>query len=157
MALTHLHRLKPDVEIILFGSGSIKAETLGFPATLLKVVPTIHDLAELYANADLGMVFSTTNPSLVPYEMMSSGCPVVDLNRPGNEYNYDNRRDIAFLADPEPEKMAAEVARLLDDRDELARRRAESLAFSATFPTEHEMAKRVEFLILNRMRQRGFV
>jgi len=155
MMLAQLHRRRPDLEIILFGSGAIEASSLDFPATLLKIVPTIEDLATMYANADLGIAFSTTNPSLVPYEMMASGCPVVDLDRPGNEYNYDDRRDIAFLADPIPERMAEQISDLLDRPDELASRRDMGLKFAATFPTEEQMARRVEQLIVERLMVRG--
>jgi glycosyltransferase involved in cell wall biosynthesis len=154
-ALAHLHRLRPDLHIVLYGSRELRHRTFEFPATVLEVVPTIQDLAALYANADLGMVFSTTNPSLVPYEMMASGCPVVDLDLPGADANYDNRRDIAFLADPSPTVMAEQLAGLLDRPAELADRRAKGLAFVAGFPTELEMARRVEELILRRVRRRS--
>lgn len=155
MALGYLHRLRPDLNIVLYGSREIRNRTLDFPATVLEVVPTLQDLAELYANADLGMVFSTTNPSLVPYEMMASGCPVVDLDLPGAESSYDNRRDIAFLADPSPAVMAEQLASLLNRPAELADRRAKGLAFVATFPTELEMARRVEELIVQRVRRQA--
>jgi len=155
MALAHVHRARPDLEIKLFGSSKAKEQHVDFPATYLDIVPTIHDLSEMYANADLGIVFSTTNPSLVPYEMMASGCPVVDLNRPGNEVNYDGRRDIAYLADPIPENMAMEIVSLLDDPAQLARRRKNGLDFAATFPSEEEMARRVEELIVNRIASLG--
>ena len=155
MALAHFHRRRPDVEIILFGSGAINRNTLDFPATLLEIVPTIEDLSAMYSNADLGIVFSTTNPSLVPYEMMASGCPVLDLDRPGNECNYEDRRDIAFLADPIPEMMASQLADLMQRPQELEARRAAGLDFARTFPTEEQMARRVEQLILERLMVRG--
>lgn len=155
MALAHVHRARPDLEIKLFGSSKAKEQHVDFPATYLDIVPTINDLSEMYANADLGVVFSTTNPSLVPYEMMASGCPVVDLNRPGNEVNYDGRRDIAYLADPIPEHMAREIVTLLDDPAQLARRRKNGLDFAASFPSEEEMARRVEELIVNRIASLG--
>lgn len=153
MALAFLHRMRPDVKITLFGSRELRHQTLDFPAAVLEIVPTIQDLADLYANADLGLVFSTTNPSLVPYEMMASGCPVLDLDLPGAETNYDNRRDIAFLADPSPLAMAEQIAALLDRPAELADRRAKGVAFVAGFPTELEMAKRVEELIVGRVKR----
>jgi glycosyltransferase involved in cell wall biosynthesis len=96
-------------------------------------------------------VFSTTNPSLVPYEMMACGLPVVDLNRPGNEVNYDGRYDIALLADPDPATMARQMAELLDNPSELELRRRNGLEYAASFPTEEEMGARVEQLILARL------
>lgn len=158
MALHEFHRIKPDYEILFFGSGSAKDHPQNYPVTYLDIVPTLQDLARLYATSAAGLVFSTTNPSLVPYEMMACGLPVVDLNRPGNEVNYDNRQDIALLADADPVRMAQDIAALLDDRHALTQRSVNGLEFSAAFPTEEEMARRVEQLIVNRLaRTRGKV
>ncbi|MBU6408567.1 MAG: glycosyltransferase family 4 protein, partial [Alphaproteobacteria bacterium] len=154
MALGHVHRARPNVEIIMFGSSKAKEQRVDFPATYLEVVPTIQDLAQMYANADVGLVFSTTNPSLVPYEMMACGCPVVDLRRPGNEVNYGDRTDIAYLADPIPENMAREIVALLDNAEDRAARRSAGLEFVRGFPSEEGMARRIEELIFNRMAQR---
>lgn len=149
--LAELSRVHEGTEIILFGSSHVDPSTLSFKATVRALVPTITDLAEMYCDADLGIVFSTTNPSLVPYEMMASGLPVVDVKRPGNEINYDGRDDIAFLADPDPLVMARQIARLLEDPNELEARSRKGLEFVQNFPSEYEMARRVEDLILRRM------
>lgn len=151
MALREFHRIKPDYEILFFGSGSAKQHPQDYPVTYLDIVPTLEDLARLYATSAAGLVFSTTNPSLVPYEMMACGLPVVDLNRPGNEVNYDGRYDIALLADADPVRMAKDIAAMLDDPDALAMRGAAGMEFAATFPSEEEMARRVEKLIVERL------
>lgn len=153
MALREFHRIKPDYEILFFGSGSAKQHPQEYPVTYLDIVPTLNDLAHLYATSAAGLVFSTTNPSLVPYEMMACGLPVVDLNRPGNEVNYDERFDLALLADADPAKMAQQMAAMLDDPAQLAARGAKGLEFASTFPSEEEMAKRVESLILGRLKK----
>jgi 2-polyprenyl-3-methyl-5-hydroxy-6-metoxy-1,4-benzoquinol methylase/glycosyltransferase involved in cell wall biosynthesis len=157
MALSHLHNLMPEVEIKMFGSPSASRQKLTYPVTFNDMVPTIDDLAQMYSNTDVGLVFSTTNPSLVPYEMMACGLPVVDLGRPGNEVNYAGRSDIALLANPLPEEMAKQIAGLLVDPVQLSLRSKNGLAFAAEFPTEEQMAKRVEELILQRMKTRSFV
>ncbi len=151
--LSEFHRLMPDVEIIFYGARNIDERQLDFPITLKGLMPTIHDLAQAYSDADLGVVFSTTNPSLVPYEMMACGTPVVDLDRAGNEVNYDGRNDIALLADPEPKIMARQMASLLKNRDELSSRAQRGLELTSRMPDELGMAKRVEELVLNRLRQ----
>jgi glycosyltransferase involved in cell wall biosynthesis/SAM-dependent methyltransferase len=157
LALEHFHRMRPEVEIILFGSPNADDAPLRFPAVVRSLVPTITDLAEMYANADLGIVFSTTNPSLVPYEMMACGLPVVDLGRPGNEINYGGRKDIAFLADPAPERLARQIAELLNNPGEREMRSRNGLDFVKTFPSEEQMARRVESLILARVVAKGNV
>lgn len=151
MALEHFHRRRPDVEIILFGSRHIEGRPLPFPATVHSLVPTLEDLANLYCNADLAVVFSTTNPSLVPYEMLACGLPVVDLGREGNETNYGGQYDIALLADPSPEVMAFQISELLDNPAELSSRARKGIEFVKAFPSEEGMATRVEELILRRV------
>lgn len=153
LALRRFHNLRPDFEILLFGSNQINVADLGFPAIVKGILPGIGDLAELYASSQLGIVFSTTNPSLVPFEMMACGLPIVDLDRPGNEVNYGDRYDVALLAHPEPERMAAEIDALLSNKAEVEARRQHGLEFAATFPTEQDMARRVEALILGRARR----
>lgn len=142
-----------DVKITFFGSKNVDPKSVPFPFEYLSVVPTIDDLAALYSDADLGLVFSTTNPSLVPYEMMACGLPVVDLDRGDNIYNYGNRRDIAFLGDPRPEIMGRQMAELLMNKEQLRQRREKGLEFVAGFPSEEEMGKRVETLIRERMKR----
>jgi glycosyltransferase involved in cell wall biosynthesis len=146
--LTELHRLMPEVELHLYGSRQLAEKTFPFPAKVHAHLPAIEDLARLYRDADVGVVFSTTNPSLVPFEMMACGLPVVDIYRAGNEINYGGRRDIALLADPVPANMAMEVAELLDNADERARRSKAGLELVSTFPSEEQMARRVEELLL---------
>ena len=115
------------------------------------MLPTIRDLADLYRSSRAGIVFSTTNPSLVPYEMMACGLPVVDLGRPGNEQNYNDRFDIARLVNPDPPIMATEIAALLDNEAELRERSRKGLEFVRSFPSEEEVGSRVEALILQRV------
>jgi hypothetical protein len=114
-------------------------------------VPTLPEIADMYRTATLGMVFCTTNPSAVPIEMMACGLPIVDLGRPGNEVNYEGRRDIALLADPNPKKMAHDIMALLQDPAETERRRKNCLEFSSTFPPEILSVRQAESLILNRL------
>ena len=153
-ALRELHKLKPDLEIMFFGSEAARSHPIDFPVTFSGVLPGIDDLAELYATSRAGMVFSTTNPSLVPYEMMACGLPVIDLGRPGNEVNYGDRFDLALLADPEPAAMARQIANMLDHPKEAEARSRKGIAFAQSFPSEDEMAQRVEQLIVARYRAR---
>ncbi|MGO9373052.1 MAG: methyltransferase domain-containing protein, partial [Syntrophobacteraceae bacterium] len=114
-ALAAFHLERPDVEIVMFGSNDVRPKMVPFPATIKGLLPTLDDLASMYSNGDLGIVFSPTNPSLVPYEMMACGLPVVDIGRPGAEINYGGRFDIALLADPRPEVMALQMCELLSN------------------------------------------
>lgn len=67
-ALQIFHRKHPDVEIVLFGSSQIDSAKIPFAHTNLRVVIELDELAQLYSGADVGIVFSTTNPSLMPWK-----------------------------------------------------------------------------------------
>ena len=140
-----------DVNIVFFGSRNVDTKAVPFPCTCASMLPNLDDLALLYSSADLGIVFSPTNPSLVPYEMMACGLPVLDLALTNNHYNYGQRRDIAFLADPRPAVMAEQIVKLLNNKAELELRRQNGLDFVNTFPSEEQMGRRVEALIKKRI------
>lgn len=148
-ALQQFYELRPDVEIILYGSNMLEESQIPFRATVKKLIPTLEDLADMYRNADLGIVFSTTNPSLVPYEMMACGCPVVDLDVEYALSKYGDDPNNVFLLSPLPNIMAQQLAGLLAQPETL-RTCAENAGtwVSNEFPTELEMACRVEDLIL---------
>jgi hypothetical protein len=150
-ALEELNRLKPGLDIVMFGSNQVNPSDVPFPVTVRGMVPTLEGIGDMYRAATLGMVFCTTNPSAVPIEMMACGLPIVDLGRPGNEVNYEGRHDIALLADPRPARMARDILALLGNPRELAARRKTCLEFSSTFPPEMLSARRVEALILGRL------
>lgn len=151
LALQEFHALRPDVQIGFYGSSHAANISLPFPVTHFGLLSGPNDLAELYSSSAAGLVFSTTNPSLVPYEMMACGLPVIDLNRPGNEANYGGRFDIARLVDPDPRLMAQGIADLLDRGDELEARSKAGLSFAAEFPTEEEVGSLIEGYILGRV------
>ena len=155
MALREFHQLRPDVEIVMFGSKHASKQSYDFPVTIREVLPTLNDLAQMYSDGDAGLVFSTTNPSLIPYEMMACGLPVIDLARGDNAVNYAGRTDIALLADPQPRTMAGQIAELIGSPAELAGRREKGLDFVNGFPSEEGMARRIEALILNRLAKLG--
>ena len=81
------------------------------------------ELADLYREATLGVVFSATNYSLVPGEMMACGLPVVELDVESTRAIYPG--DAVTLAPIDPAGIANAVEALLDDPD---RRRAQAEA-----------------------------
>ena len=57
---------------------------------------------------------SASNPSRIPFEMMASGLPVVELYRENNLYDFPN--DGCLLADSTPEAIANALLTILDDK-----------------------------------------
>ncbi|WP_188261068.1 glycosyltransferase family 4 protein [Azospirillum tabaci] len=151
MMLAEVKMRRPGVQILMYGSHHVDTGSLPFEARNLGILPTIDDLARLYSNADLGIVFSLTNPSLVPYEMMACGLPVVDVRFQDNITNYGGREDIALLGDPDPTAFANQVIALLDDPAARAERVRKGKEFILDFPSEVEAVRRVEGLLLKRL------
>lgn len=142
-ALTLVKKKYPDVDIVFYGDKSEAYSNVPFDFTNLGMTDTIDELGDLYRTATVGLCFSTTNPSLVPFEMMACGCPVVDLSANGNAINYDNS-DNAVLVDPTPEAIAAGICSVLEDEDRRQRLSANGINLAAQFPTEIDMAKLIE-------------
>lgn len=140
--------LCPEVEISLFGSNTIDENAIAFPCSIKKQLPTINDLAELYRQSTLGIVFSPTNPSLVPYEMMACGCPVCDIDYNAAPSRYGNRNDCCFLLTPYPETAARELSKIVKDQALLYRTAQNASEYVSGFPTEYEAAKRIEEIIV---------
>lgn len=152
MMLKELNRMRPDIEIIMFGSNHLNEKMVPFQATIVRMLPTLQDLAALYRNADLGIVFSTTNPSLVPYEMLSCECPVADLDMECALSKYGNSEENVFLCNPAPKIFAKQVCAILDNPTELRKRAQSGRKWVAEdFPSEKEAVLLVEKMIKNKI------
>jgi glycosyltransferase involved in cell wall biosynthesis/F0F1-type ATP synthase membrane subunit b/b' len=122
-------------EIVLFGSSRVPPN-LPFEFKDLGVMRP-HQLAELYATATVGLAFSPTNPSSVPYEMMACGLPVVDIDVPGQDQNYGTR-DNVVLATPEGPAIADALFTVLSDDTVRANVARHGQALAETMPSEAE-------------------
>lgn len=133
-ALSIVSRNMTDIEICLFGASEFPGH-LDFPYTPLGVL-TPPQLAELYRGGDLGLAFSTTNPSLVTFEMMACGLPLVDLDV------FDSRERHggypALLTDPLPEAVAEGVMRLARTPDLMDTLGRQGIEFTKSMPEAHE-------------------
>jgi glycosyltransferase involved in cell wall biosynthesis len=146
-ALELFHRNNPDTQIVLYGSAATANHSIPFPHTDLGVLRK-PELAALYSRAALGIVFSTTNPSFVPYEMMACKCPVLDLRvDPKFDLLKYNSPDNVFLADPNPEDIARAVeSALLDDERRLAVGR-NGFTFASQFPDVKDACNSFEAIL----------
>lgn len=112
-ALKLVKMLKPDVKIYLYGS-NIEAE-FEFECENLKIIP-IAKCNELYNKCRVGLCMSASNPSRIPFEMMSAGLPVVELYRENNIYDLPDEG--VLLSEPTPEAIASAIIHLLDNPEE---------------------------------------
>ena len=153
-AIKHIQKERDDIKFILFGSNNVTdAHIEGLWLENYALLPTIKDLADLYRESTIGMVFSTTNPSLVPYEMMACGLPVIDLKTDYSRYNYGNSENIAFLSEPEIKEIAKSITTLIDYPDILKKHSKNGLDFVKTFPNEKDMAKTVNKFIMKKFKE----
>jgi glycosyltransferase involved in cell wall biosynthesis len=126
----------PGVKVELFGSGN--AQDFGIPGKSIGLLPTLEDLAGKYRAARIGIAFSPTNPSLVPYEMMACGLPVIDIDLPGSpmfKYGKDP------LLQPTPyslEEMCAQAISLLGDNGKWQITSKAGVDFIKGMPTPEE-------------------
>lgn len=77
-------------------------------------------LAELYKKCDFGMVASYTNISLVPYEMLAMGLPIIEMK--GGSFPYFFGDDDAFLFDLNYDALYMGIKRAIDNPEILIER-----------------------------------
>ena len=153
-ALKIVKEKHPEWEIVFYGSNSADYQNVGFEFKNLGLLDTINDLGNLYREASIGIAFSTTNPSLVPYEMMSCGAAVVDLNFNDSVVSYESMKNVS-LAYPTKEEVAKTIIKLIENKEKLHNQVSNGLKFCEKFPTEDEMCKRIEKIILRELKKKG--
>lgn len=144
-ALALVHRRHPEAEIVVFGDHHLGSQNIPFPFTDRGILDH-QELAELYASATIGMVLSTTNPSLMPPELMATGCAVVDLDLPTN-HSLVQHEVTGLLAAPEPQALADAVCRLLEDDGLRERLAANAKEHVRPLSWEHS-ARQIEVALL---------
>lgn len=102
----------PDVKIYLFGS-DIKHH-VWFPHEVLPLL-SYNELSDLYNKCQVGFCISSSNPSRIPFEMMATGLPVVDIYRENNLYDLPSEG--VSLAHQTPESLAEAIIDLLTNEE----------------------------------------
>jgi len=110
LALSLVAKKMPDVEFVLVGFPPQSLD-LPFPAIFPGVLP-ISELGPLYRSCDVALVLSHTNLSMLPLELMASGCAVVSNKGPNVEWLL-TEQTVQF-AKPNPKSLAQAVVELLD-------------------------------------------
>ncbi|WP_411037158.1 glycosyltransferase [Shinella sp. BYT-45] len=125
MALRILEKRNVDFEVDFFG-WKLGQLQVSFPHRDHGILSAA-ELASLYHQAAVGVVFSATNHSLVNKEMMACGLPVIDLDLETVRAIFP-RNAMAF-APPTPEGIADTLQMLLEDARERERLREGGLAY----------------------------
>jgi glycosyltransferase involved in cell wall biosynthesis len=113
MVLAKLAERHPDIDICLAG-WDLKDYRIPFPAFSAGLLP-LGELSDLYSQCDAALVLSLTNASLLPLELMASGCLVVSNRGPNVEWLLDD--SVAILAEPRIDTLVEALERAVYDAD----------------------------------------
>jgi glycosyltransferase involved in cell wall biosynthesis len=133
-ALGILKHLMPEVKIYLYGSRS--RTNVWFEHTDLGLLD-LNECNALYNRCAVGFCISSSNPSRIPFEMMASGLPVVELHRAN--MLYDVPEGAALLCDQTPESLAEGLLKLLRDEQMRGSISQKASVFMAQKPLESGM------------------
>lgn len=121
LALSLVGQKLPDVEFIFAGWDM---SNYYFPYPHLNAgVCSLKELPDLYSQCDVALVFSFTNLSLLPLELMACGCIVVSNRAPNTEWLLNDENSV-IPASSSPRSVADAMIDILENpvkRRDLAR------------------------------------
>jgi len=147
MALELVAEKFPSLKVDFFG-GSIGRPNVSYQYVDHGVLDDKR-LAELYRRATIGVVFSTTNHSLIPHEMMACGLPVVEIDAESTRADFP--ADAVTLAAPTPDAIATRIVTLLSDATFRERQSRQALAYVGQLSWEHS-ARQIEAALIDGIR-----
>jgi len=142
LAFELLARRIPDLEVHCFGQPEVRLDA-NFKCIQHGVLSPAQ-LAALYQKVRIGVVFSPTNHSLIPAEMMACGLPVVELDSPTLDRDFPEGALTKAL--PHPLSIAAELEKLLTDAALWSHQQASGYAHVASLTWEAAGERLVEAL-----------
>ncbi|WP_084884053.1 glycosyltransferase [Vibrio sp. qd031] len=111
------------------------------------------ELAKIYQQCDIGVVFSATNYSLIPQEMMACGLPVAELDVESTRAIFPE--GVVTLLNSEPRLMAQDLAKLVQDKSKRETQAKLAYEWVSQF-TWQDAAKAVESALFERLLELGF-
>lgn len=112
LALEILARREVAFHVDFFGQEEPPFEAVPYAATNHGICDA-RALAQIYHGADIGIVFSATNYSIVPQEMMACRLPVLELDVESTRAVHDP--EAVRLVTPEPQAIADAIQSMLAD------------------------------------------
>jgi glycosyltransferase involved in cell wall biosynthesis len=106
---------------------------------------THEGLAKLYSWADLAVVFSATNYSLLPHEIMACKLPLIELKGPNTEIVFKDGENIN-LAEPDPISIADKIEDLINNPEKRKQQAENAYEYVKQFSWE-KSARKVEEIL----------
>lgn len=151
LALEKLSEYNLDIEVHCFGA------PLPFDSAPFECIDhgicSPSELAKLYQQCDLGIVFSATNYSLIPQEMMACGLPVAELDCESTRAIFPE--DVVTFLSTDPYLMAQQIKALVFNDDQLLVQSEKAFKWVKNF-TWFNTAKVVEDAIYERLNHHKF-
>ena len=114
LALGMLAQERSDFQVDMFGEKALGSK-MAFPCKCHGILDA-EELGNLYRESIVGIVFSATNYSLIPQEMMACGLPVIEMDGENTRQSFPE--GTVMLSNPNPESIAQALSILLDDSDQ---------------------------------------
>ena len=116
LSLNELYKSDNSIEIILAG-WDVSEYEIPFKYKSLGVVD-IKDLNNIYSQCTVALVLSFTNLSLLPLELLASGCSVV-INEGENNSWIDSDKKLMIYTQPDVENIVSTILNELDNNSNI--------------------------------------
>jgi glycosyltransferase involved in cell wall biosynthesis len=140
LVLNEVAKRMPNVECVLAGWDTSMYH-IPFAHQSLGMV-ALDKLSAIYSQCDVALVLSFTNLSLLPLELMASGCPVV--SNTGENAEWALNKDNCILATPTVEGLTEALLDILNNDTKRANLREHALAYVKETSWEKEADKVAE-------------
>lgn len=153
LALSLVARQMPEVEVVMVGLRP-RSMVLPFEAKIPGILAP-EELSSLYRSCNVALVLSHTNLSLLPLELMASGCPIVSNSGPNVEWLLNDQ--IARLTNATPKALADGIIALLRDDALRARQKQAGIAFAqaSDWSSEIKVIESALYAGIRALRSRG--
>jgi glycosyltransferase involved in cell wall biosynthesis len=130
---------RPSTRIGLFGENEYP--DVDFEHQNYGLISDLNRLSDLYRSTKVGICFSTTNPSQLGYEMIACGATLLDVKVKFCELNFGGDDFVKYCL-PTPENIAAACLELIDNEQDINRRREAGINFINSMPPDEKIGYR---------------
>ena len=128
--LIRLKEINKKIKVTLYGE-EIDRNTIPKEFNSMGRITNQNRIAQLYREHSLGLAFSSTNPSLIPFEMLACGLPVFDIETSKRSIDLITCKSY-IPCDPCEEKIAIQINEYISNQKLIYDFKKESLNWSKT-------------------------